>query len=117
MVIHMRGSSNWYAVKKTVCSVCHTTSKTYYDSEIKRARDLSSGSFRIYVEFEYRRVFCKKHNAVKVETLSWLASNTRFAEMVEAKVLPCKRTKSQESCHRHRKDFYVLHEGGGVYPF
>ena len=32
--------------QKTVCSVCHTPSKTHYDSEIKRARDLSSGSFR-----------------------------------------------------------------------
>ncbi|QII09390.1 putative transposase [Candidatus Kuenenia stuttgartiensis] len=60
MVIRMRWSSNWYADKKNVCSVCHTPSKTYYDSEIKRAIDFSSGAFRIYVEFEYRRVFCKK---------------------------------------------------------
>ena len=83
MVTRMQGSSNWNAVKKTVCSVCHTPLKTYYDREIKRTRDLSSGSFRIYVEFEYRRVFCKKCNAVKVETLSWLASNTRYTKRYE----------------------------------
>ncbi|WKZ16486.1 MAG: transposase [Candidatus Jettenia caeni] len=58
-------------------------SKTFYDSETKRARDLSSGSFRISVEFEYRRVFCKKCNAVKVETLSWLASNIRYTKRYE----------------------------------
>ncbi|MBW7899789.1 MAG: hypothetical protein EX330_13760 [Candidatus Brocadia sp. BROELEC01] len=80
MAIPMHGSSNWYTAKKNHLLRLSTPSKTYYDSEIKRTRDLSSGSIRIYVEFEYRRVFCKKCNAVKVETLSWLASNTRYTK-------------------------------------
>lgn len=80
MVIHMRGSSNWYVVTKNVCSVCHTLSKAYYDNEIKRTRGLSSGSFRTYAEFEYCCVFYKKCNAVKVEVLSWIAPNTRYTK-------------------------------------
>lgn len=33
---------------------------------------------RIYLEFEYRRMRCRKCQAVKRETLSWLASSSRF---------------------------------------
>ena len=38
---------------------------------------------RIYLEFEYRRVFCRRCNAVKRETLAWLASSKRFTGRFE----------------------------------
>ncbi|OGP23553.1 MAG: hypothetical protein A2X93_09295 [Deltaproteobacteria bacterium GWC2_56_8] len=38
---------------------------------------------RIYLEFEYRRVFCRRCQAVKKETLAWLASSRRFTERFE----------------------------------
>lgn len=38
---------------------------------------------RIYLEFEYRRMFCKRCQAVKRETLAWLASSKRFTERFE----------------------------------
>jgi transposase len=44
---------------------------------------LDSGGIRIYLEFEYRRVLCKRCQAVKRETLAWLASSKRFTERFE----------------------------------
>ena len=39
------------------------------------------------------------------------------AEMIKAEIFPRKGPEAQESCHRHLKDLYVLHEGCGIYPF
>ena len=38
---------------------------------------------RIYCEFEYRRVHCRRCQAVKQETLAWLASSGRFTKRFE----------------------------------
>lgn len=38
---------------------------------------------RVYLEFEYRRVLCRRCQAVKRETLAWLASSKRFTERFE----------------------------------
>jgi len=46
-------------------------------------RDLDSGGMRIYLEFEYHRVFCQRCLTVKRETLAWLASSKRFTERFE----------------------------------
>ncbi len=46
-------------------------------------RDLGAGSTRIYLEFEYRRVACPHCQAVKRETLSWLAKSARFTQRFE----------------------------------
>jgi transposase len=49
-------------------------------------RDLSCGAYRIYLDFEVRRVFCRTCAAVKRERLSWLADSAlhtkRFAYYV-----------------------------------
>ena len=49
-------------------------------------RDLDAGATRIYLEFEYRRVDCPKCNAVKRETLSWLAQSARFTQRFEDRI-------------------------------
>lgn len=38
---------------------------------------------RIYLEFEYRRLFCRRCQSVKRENLEWLASSKRFTERFE----------------------------------
>ena len=46
-------------------------------------RDVDSGGTRIHLEFEYRRVDCRKCNGVKQETLAWLAESGRFTKRFE----------------------------------
>lgn len=52
----------------------------WYDRAIRRARDLSNGDTRIYLEFEVRRVDCRSCGQVKREQLSFLADNTHYTE-------------------------------------
>ncbi len=50
----------------------------WYDRTMRRARDLSNGDTRIYLEFEVRRVACRRCGQVKRERLSFLADNTHY---------------------------------------
>jgi transposase len=52
----------------------------WYDRSVRRARDLSNGDTRIYLEFEVRRVDCRSCGQVKRERLSFLADNTHYTE-------------------------------------
>jgi len=58
----------------------------WYDHSRRRVRDLSCGAYRIYLEFEVRRVLCRSCHAVKRERLSLLADGAlhtkRFAYYV-----------------------------------
>ena len=58
----------------------------WYDRRVRRTRDLSCGDARIYLEFEVRRVQCKRCGTVKRERLEFLADNPfytkRFAHYV-----------------------------------
>jgi transposase len=49
-------------------------------------RDLDAGAVLIYLEFEYRRLYCPVCNAVKRETLSWLAQSARFTQRFEDRI-------------------------------
>jgi transposase len=49
-------------------------------------RDLDAGAVRIYLDFEYRRLYCPVCNAVKRETLSWLAQSARFTQRFEDRI-------------------------------
>lgn len=69
--------------KKTVCSSCSKPSRSFYDHRTHKVRDVDSGGMRIYLEFEYRRVFCKRCLMVKQETLAWLAESGRFTKRFE----------------------------------
>jgi len=51
-----------------------------YDRSVRRARDLSNGDTRIYLQFEVRRVDCRSCAQVKRERLSFLADNTHYTE-------------------------------------
>ena len=45
-----------------------------------QVRDLSSAGFRIVLEFEVRRVACRRCGAVKREGLDFLADNPHFTK-------------------------------------
>jgi transposase len=49
-------------------------------------RDRPSAGTRIYLEFEYWRVYCPKCQAVKRETLAWLADSGRFTKRFEREI-------------------------------
>ena len=58
----------------------------WYDRRTRQVRDLSCGDLRIYLEFEVRRVHCRRCGKVKRERLEFLADNPfytkRFAHYV-----------------------------------
>ena len=51
-----------------------------YDRKVRRVRDLSCGDARIYLEFELRRVWCRRCGAVKQEKLPWLADSPFYTK-------------------------------------
>lgn len=60
--------------------------KGCYDRKVRRVRDLSCADTRIYLEFEVRRVECRRCKLVKQETFDFLADNPfytkRFARYI-----------------------------------
>ena len=52
----------------------------WYDRKIRRVRDLPCGPFRIYLEFEVRRVLCRSCQAVKRERLEFLNDNPFYTK-------------------------------------
>ena len=63
----------WSGVEKNRCGVCDALVRGIYDRKVHRVRDLSCGDARIYLEFELRRVWCRRCGAVKQERLPLLA--------------------------------------------
>ena len=52
----------------------------WYDRRTRQVRDLSCGDRRVYLEFEVRRVQCKRCHAVKRERLDFLADNPFYTK-------------------------------------
>ena len=52
----------------------------WYDRRRRRVRDLSCGDSRIYLEFEVRRVQCRRCGKVKRERLDFLADNPFYTK-------------------------------------
>ncbi|MGH7605298.1 MAG: transposase family protein, partial [Gemmatimonadaceae bacterium] len=55
------------ALKKTGCGCCGRVQSGWYDRRTRKARDLSCGDRRVYLEFEVRRIQCKSCGSVKRE--------------------------------------------------
>lgn len=60
--------------------MCGRAWPTFYDRKLHRARDLSSGDKRVCVEFELRRVLCRRCQTVRQETVKLLASNPFYTK-------------------------------------
>jgi transposase len=52
----------------------------WYDRTTRRARDLSSGDTRVYLEFEVRRIHCRACGKVMREQLDFLADNPFYTK-------------------------------------
>jgi transposase len=52
----------------------------WYDRRTRRVRDLSCGPYRIFLEFEVRRVDCKNCQAVKREALDFLSDSPFYTK-------------------------------------
>jgi transposase len=52
----------------------------WYDRTNRRVRDLPCGPYRIYLEFEVRRVACRRCGKVKRERLEFLADNPLYTK-------------------------------------
>jgi len=60
----------------TVCGTCGRAARTWYDRRTRRARDLPCGDLRISLEFDVRRVDCRRSGGANGERLAWLAMGT-----------------------------------------
>jgi transposase len=67
-------------LKKTVCKECGRVHSGWYDRTRRRARDLSVGTMRIYLEFEVRRLVCRCCGQVRRERLEFLADNPLYTK-------------------------------------
>jgi transposase len=52
----------------------------WYDRRTRRVRDLTCGPHRVYLEFDVRRVCCRRCQAVKRERLEWLADSPFYTK-------------------------------------
>ena len=82
-----------------------------YDRKVHRVRDLSCGDARIYLEFELRRVWCRRCGAVKQERLAWLADSPfytkRFAFFVGRR---CRTTTISDVARELHLDWRAVKE-------
>jgi len=57
----------------------------FRDRRTHQIRDLDGAARHIYLEFEYRRIYCPRCKGVKQERLLWLAESSRFTLRLEDK--------------------------------
>ena len=82
-----------------------------YDRRQRQSRDLPSGSLRLYLRFEIRRLHCRRCHAVKRERLSFLADNPfytkRFAYYVGQR---CRASSIKEVAEELQLDWDTVQE-------
>jgi transposase len=81
----------------------------WYDRKVRRVRDLSCGDTRVFLEFEVRRVFCRRCGKVKREKLDFLADNPlytkRFAFYVGRR---CRSATIKDVAQELRLDWHTV---------
>ena len=81
----------------------------WYDRTLRRVRDLSCGDTRVFLDFEVRRVFCRRCGKVKRERLSFLADNPlytkRFAHYVGRR---CRSATIKDVAQELRLDWHTV---------
>ncbi len=64
----------------------------WYDRRTRRVRDLPCGPYRVYVEFEARRVWCRRCQAVKRERIAFLSDSPFYTKRFAYYVGRCCRS-------------------------
>jgi transposase len=92
-----------------MCRVCGRVQRGWYDSKLRRVRDLPSGGMRIYLEIDIRRINCGSCQAVKQERLDGLADNPfytkRFAFHIGRR---CRNSSIQDVAEEHLLDWKIV---------
>lgn len=60
--------------------MCGRVYSGWYDRRTRRVRDLPSGPYRIFLEFEVRRIYCQSCQAVKRESLDFLSDSPFYTK-------------------------------------
>ena len=83
----------------------------WYDRRLRRVRDLSCGAWRIYLELEVRRLWCRSCGQVKRERLEFLTDNVlhtkRFAYQVGRR---CRNSTIKEVADELHLDWHSVKE-------
>jgi transposase len=83
----------------------------WYDRRLRRVRDLSCGAWRIYLELEVRRLWCRSCAGVKRESLAFLTDNAlytkRFAYQVGRR---CRNSTIKEVAEELHLDWHSVKE-------
>jgi transposase len=83
----------------------------WYDRRLRRVRDLSCGAWRIYLELEVRRIWCRSCGQVKRERLEFLTDNAlhtkRFAYQVGRR---CRNSTIKEVADELHLDWHSVKE-------
>ncbi len=91
--------------KKQLCALTVGNGAGGAMTQVCRVRDLSLAGWRIYLEYERRRVNCSGCGGVHVEHLDWLANNSRYTQRFAAHVgklcrdMPNKAVAEMERLH------------------
>ena len=67
-------------LKKTRCGVCGREQSGWYDRRVRQVRDLPCGPYRIFLQFEVRRLDCRTCGAVKREALDFLSDSPFYTQ-------------------------------------
>ena len=79
-------------------------------------RDLPCGDLRIYLEFDLRRVHCRRCGGVKRERLDWLAANPHYTKRFALYVgKQCRRASVKEVADDLRLDWHAVKEMDKLY--
>jgi transposase len=96
--------------------VCGRAERTWYDRKVRRVRDLPCGDLRIYLEFELRRVACRRCGGVKRERLDWLAVNPHYTKRFALYVgKQCRSASIKEVAEDLRLDGHAVKEMDKLY--
>jgi len=79
-------------------------------------RDLPCGDLRIYLEFDLRRVHCRRCGGVKRERLDWLAANPHYTKRFALYVgKQCRSASIKEVAEDLRLDWHAVKEMDKLY--
>jgi transposase len=96
--------------------VCGTPHHRFYDRKWYRARDLDCGDHEMYLDFELRRVACKRCGGVKRERLDFLSSDPKYTRRFAMKIGAFCRAMTIQDVARHmRLDWHRVKELDKIY--
>lgn len=81
----------------------------WYDSRLRKVRDLGCGGYRIVLELQTRRVECRRCGGVKLERLDFLADNPRYTERFAMDVgARCRRASVRDVGRELKLDWHTV---------